>query len=154
MIVLVALDFSEITEAVLAAVHKLSADRSPRFYLLHVAEPDPEFVGWKTGPDAVRDQVAGVYRREHRRIDELAAELRDAGHDATGLMVQGPTVATILDEAEKLKADIIVVGSHGHGAAYELLVGGVSAEVIRRSTLPVLVVPHGGHKNAEERLKP
>jgi nucleotide-binding universal stress UspA family protein len=144
MIVLVALDFSEITEAVLATVRKLSTDRAPHLYLLHVAEPDPDFVGWKTGPDAVRDQMAGEFRREHREIERFAAELRAEGHDVTGLLVQGPTVEMILSEAAKLKVDIIVVGSHGHGSAYDLLVGGISSGVIRKSTIPVLVVPSPG----------
>ena len=141
MNVLVALDFSEITETVIETVGKLSSDRAPKLYLIHVAEPDPDFVGWDAGPDAVRDQIAGEFRREHREIEQLAQRLRDAGHDATGLLVQGPTVKTILSEAEKLKADIIVVGSHGHGSTYELLVGGISSGVIRKSTIPVLVVP-------------
>ncbi|HDY68944.1 MAG TPA: universal stress protein [Candidatus Scalindua sp.] len=47
----------------------------------------------------------------------------------------------ILDESSKLKIDLIVVGSHGHGAVYHLIVGSVSEEVLQRSSCPVLVVP-------------
>jgi nucleotide-binding universal stress UspA family protein len=50
-------------------------------------------------------------------------------------------VETTLKEAESLKAELIVLGSHGHGAVYDVLVGSYSAGIIRRSKLPVLVVP-------------
>ena len=54
---------------------------------------------------------------------------------------QGPTIETIIEEAGRLKVDMIVVGSHGHGAMYQLLVGSVSEGVLHRATCPVLVVP-------------
>ena len=50
-------------------------------------------------------------------------------------------VEVILDEANKLNIDLIVVGSHGHGAVYHLMVGSVSQGVLHQSTCPVLVVP-------------
>ncbi|MEW5940915.1 MAG: universal stress protein [Chloroflexota bacterium] len=67
--------------------------------------------------------------------------MRKAGLDATALVVQGATVETILNEASKLEADMIVVGSHGHGALYQLLVGSVCEGVLRKAACPVLVVP-------------
>ena len=54
---------------------------------------------------------------------------------------RGATVDTALKEAKKLDAGIFVVGSHGHGAVYDVLVGSYSTGIIRRSELPVLVVP-------------
>ena len=43
--------------------------------------------------------------------------------------------------ADELAADVIVVGSHGRGKLFDLVVGSVSAGVIRKSQVPVLVVP-------------
>ena len=37
--------------------------------------------------------------------------------------------------------ELLVVGSHGHGAVFDLLFGSISDAVVRRATLPVLVVP-------------
>jgi nucleotide-binding universal stress UspA family protein len=59
--------------------------------------------------------------------------------------VSGPTVQTILEQAEKLDADVIVMGSHGRGKLFDLVVGSVSAGVIRKSPVPVLVVPARKH---------
>ena len=139
----VALDFSAVSEQQLAVIGRLTR-QDRHIYLLHVAEPNPDFVGFDAGPDVVRDQMAEQFHREHEQIQAMAQLLRDDGHDATALLVQGPTVDTILAQAEKLDADLIVVGSHGHGAVFDMLVGSISAEVIRRSTIPVLVVPARG----------
>jgi len=136
----VAIDFSAVSEGQLAVIRRLTGE-GRHIYLLHVAEPEPDFVGFDAGPDVVRDQMAEQFHREHEQIQAMAQRLRDDGWNATALLVQGSTVDTILLQAEKLDADLIVVGSHGHGAMYDMLVGSISAEVIRRATVPVLVVP-------------
>lgn len=47
----------------------------------------------------------------------------------------------LLAEQGRLAADAIVLGSHGHGALYDLLVGSVAEGVLRRAPCPVVVVP-------------
>lgn len=140
MSLLVALDFSSVMDDQLEIVGRLAAPNR-EIYLLHVAEPDPDFVGYEAGPDVVRAQVADEFHREHEMIQTLAGRLRDRGHQVTALLVQGPTIETILNEAEKVGAEVIVVGSHGRGKLFDLVVGSVSAGVIRKSPVPVLVVP-------------
>jgi nucleotide-binding universal stress UspA family protein len=144
MKLLVALDFSDAMEAVLREGQKLARALSAEICLLHAAEPDPDFVGYGVGPQVVRDQVAHGFREEHSRLQHEAKVLRDAGLTATPLLVQGPAAQAILQEAERLQADLIVVGSHGHGPVHQLLVGGVSEGVLRRARCPVLVVPTHG----------
>lgn len=139
MTVLVAVDFSPVTGRTLAAVRRCCPAAGLQIVVLHVAEPDPAFVGWDAGPEVVRDQVASQLRREKHQVEELAAALRAEGIEATGLAVQGAIVSTILSEADRVGADLIAVGSHGHGAAYDLAVGSISAGVIRQSSRPVLV---------------
>lgn len=141
MNILVAVDLSPASEKVVEAAGNVAKLTGAKVYILHVAEPDPDFVGYDAGPEVVRTQVAGEMRREHRDVQALAEKLRGDGLDATALLVQGPTVATTLKEADKLKAELIVVGTHGHGAVYDVLIGSYSAGIIRKSTLPVLVVP-------------
>lgn len=143
MRVLVAVDFSPVSDQTIAAVRRVCAANQLSVVLLHVTEPDPSFVGWDAGPEVVRDQVASGFRREKQQVEQLAAALREDGIDALGLAVQGPTVATILAEAARIGADLIAVGSHGHGATYDLAVGSISAGVIRASSIPVLVATRG-----------
>lgn len=141
MNILAAIDFSEVTPCVLDTLCHLPGAKDAHVHLVHAAEPDPEFVGWDAGPDTVRDQVAAMFHREHRELEDHAETLREGGLAVTALLIQGPTVEVILQEAGKLEADMIVVGTHGHGAAYDLIVGSISSGIIRKSTVPVLVVP-------------
>lgn len=141
MKILAAIDLSTASDKVLAAAHQYAGKASAETWLLHVAEPDPAFVGYEPGPQTVRDQVAHKFREEHEKLQEQAEALRAVGIKTTALVVQGPSCETILNEAEKLGIDLIVVGSHGHGALHQMLVGSVSEGVIRSATCPVLVVP-------------
>jgi len=141
MNILVAVDLSPASEDVVEAARLIAEPIGATVYILHAAEPEPDFVGYDAGPEVVRTQVAQELRREHREVQALAEKLRNGGLNATALLVRGPTVETTLKEAESLKAGLIVVGTHGHGAVYDVLIGSYSAGIIRRSKLPVLVVP-------------
>jgi nucleotide-binding universal stress UspA family protein len=134
---LVSIDFASVTDAQIDIVDSLaSSDRE--IHLLHMTEPDPSFVGLEAGPEEVQDQEASELQQAHDELDALADRLRAKGHTVDTLLVPGPTVQTILEQAEKLDADVIVMGSHGRGKLSDLLVGSVSAGVIRKSPVPVV----------------
>jgi len=139
--ILVAIDFSPITPRVIEQAARLAEAFSAALWLLHVAAPEPDFVGYQAGPETVREQVAHDLRGEHRRGQDESTRLRQRGIDATALQVQGPTTETILREAERLRADVIVVGSHGHGVVHRALLGSVSEGVLHGARCPVLILP-------------
>jgi nucleotide-binding universal stress UspA family protein len=93
--------------------------------------------------DAGRDQptIALEDREQQRLIREAADSARDAGVEATGVLVEGPPAKMILRQAATLQADMIIIGSHGFGPALEMLLGSVSKKVLRKARCPVLVVP-------------
>ena len=108
---------------------------------MHIASPEPDFVGYDAGPEVVRGQVAEEFREQHRELQHYAETLRKQGVKVTALQIQGPTVESILDQADRLQADLIITGSHGKGALMEVLVGSVSQGVLRKANCPVLIVP-------------
>ena len=141
MKILVAVDLSESTEKILKNTEIIAQSHSSKVWLLHVAEPEPDFVGWEVGPQGERDFHSKKFHDEHLRIQAIAERLRKSGIDTTALLVQGATAETILNEASKLNVDMIVVGSHGRGMMYQLLLGSVSELVLHKSRCPILVVP-------------
>ncbi len=56
-------------------------------------------------------------------------------------MIAHVRVETILQEVDKLDADLIVIGSHGRGAVLRALLGSTSEGVLHRTRVPVLIVP-------------
>ena len=80
-----------------------------------------------------------IAERAQRLAEHGAALAREAGLDAEGLAVAEevdvPVPETVVDVAEKRRAAVIAVGTHGHGGA----IGTISRGVIRRARCPVLV---------------
>lgn len=58
----------------------------------------------------------------------------------TSAVIEGIPKSAILDEAEKIEADLIIVGSHGYGAIKRFLLGSVSQAVALHAKCSVLIV--------------
>lgn len=140
MNVLIAVDFSEHGRGVLDGALKLLRNATGAVWLLHVAEPEPDFVGFEIDPAVMRDQVAEGFRREHRQLQAMAEDLRRQGVDATALLVQGGTAKAIAEQALKLDVDVIVVGAHKAGLLRHWL-GGGAGEGALAAGKPVLLMP-------------
>jgi nucleotide-binding universal stress UspA family protein len=67
-------------------------------------------------------------------------------------LTMAPPVDAILDRSEEIRADLVVVGSQGHGPVERLLLGGVSEGVVHHATCPVLVLRGGQDSWPPERV--
>lgn len=141
MKLLVAVDFSDSTALIDKVARRLAKSLDASLWVVHVAAPEPDFVGFQAGPEVVRDQVAKELRDEHRQLQEFTDQLRAADIDATAMLVRGSTVETLLAMAEKQQSDLIVVGSHGRGMVASAIMGSVSQGLIRDGRWPITVVP-------------
>jgi nucleotide-binding universal stress UspA family protein len=141
MKLLVAIDLSDDMDTVVTKARELAAALAARVWLVHVADPEPAFVGYDVGPQYERDAMAEKFRKEHAALQAIANAWRAGGLDTTALLVQGATVETLLKEAADLQADMIIAGSHGKGAMRRLLVGSVSEGLLQNTQCPILIVP-------------
>jgi nucleotide-binding universal stress UspA family protein len=144
MKLLAAVDLSKASGYVIEAVHRVALATDAEVYVLHIIIPLPGMAGPEFNPVTEYQETSERYRDEQDQLNELVSQLVEADVNATALMVQGDPVKTILQEAERLDAELVVVGSHGHGMMFDAMVGSVSAGVLRKSTIPVLVVPVRG----------
>jgi nucleotide-binding universal stress UspA family protein len=141
MNILTGIDFGESSAKITDEAVSLARGLDAKLWFVHVAEPDPEFVGYEADSTQMRDVVAKRYHAEHRELQALAQTVREQGLDCVALLVQGPTVETLLTEATKVSADMIVIGSHGKGVLKRLLIGSTSEGISHRSEVPVHIVP-------------
>lgn len=146
--ILVAVDFSDVTESLVQAAQALACSR---VILLHVRHPEVQFSSMT--PDQIPATPAylvpippvAVPAKETTMVqdwlDKLKERFAGLAIEVSTKQREGHPVDLILEESEKRMADMIVIGSHGHGALYNLLLGSVTAGVLKSARCPVLVVP-------------
>jgi nucleotide-binding universal stress UspA family protein len=141
--VVVAVDFSDRTDALVAEGAALARASGGTLHLIHVAAGEPVLAGYDKDEISAhtRDARAGELTDEHRRLREMGEAVATEGVEVKPLVVMGPTAQTILETTAHLGASHLVIGSHGHGGLHHLLVGSVAEEVVRHSTVAVVLVP-------------
>lgn len=139
--ILVAIDFENNENLLIDYAVKFAKRFDAKIWLVHIAEPEPDFVGYEVGPQYIRDTLAEELRDEHKQLQAYAEALNKKGIDADGLLVQGATVEMIMIESEKLKIDMIITGHHEHSFLYKIFLGSISTEIVKKSKIPVLVIP-------------
>jgi len=113
-----------------------------RIVLLHVLAPPVIMTAYGMTTEDIASQLQQEEKRARQILERHAAVLRQQGIEVLTELREGGTSATIIDVAQEQAADLIVVGSHGHGAVYDLLVGSTTRVILRQAECPVLVVPH------------
>jgi nucleotide-binding universal stress UspA family protein len=98
--------------------------------------------------DEARDKLIGK-RRDNVAIkevlqafsEEVKAVAKDQDFVTDEILIKnGQPADVILDTAKDQGCDMIVMGSHGHGAITDALIGSTAKRVVREATIPVLVV--------------
>ena len=139
--ILVTSDFNGNEQILIDKALQLATAFDSKLWLIHIAAPDPDFIGYEVGPQHVRDWRASTLKEEHKRLQEYADKLNEKGVEAEGLLIQGPTIEMIMDEAKKLNVELIIAGHHDHNFFYKAFLESVSSEILKKSKIPVLMVP-------------
>lgn len=147
--ILTPVDFSNITPAVLDEASALARAMNGRVVLLAVVQPPVVVTEYAVAMDNIAEITAASEKNAAQQLARLEEKLRGDSVSVDCVQVIGAPVANILDQAEKHDADYIVMGSHGHTAFYELLVGSTTHGVLKRAKCPVVIVPSAQGKALE-----
>jgi nucleotide-binding universal stress UspA family protein len=148
MKILLAVDDSAFSEAATKAVIDQTKPGDLEVHVLHTFEPMaflPGFAG-----ESVAESLKAA--EERRRADakgllaRTAQTLDKAGFKVTTSLVEADPRHAIIDQAEKWKADLIVVGSHGRKGLDRLLIGSVAEHVARHASCSVKIVRPSGNR--------
>jgi nucleotide-binding universal stress UspA family protein len=139
--ILVAIDFINNEQLLVDTAFQLAEKFDSKIWLTHITAPDPDFVSYEVGPQYIREFRALELRKEHKLLQEYTNVLKKKGVKAEGLLIQGATIEMIMEEAKKLNVDLIIAGHQEHNFLYKAFVGSVSGQIIRKSKIPVLIVP-------------
>lgn len=139
---------------VLKYAEALATAHGAEIVLLHVIEPLPHHalsvINEYMAEDAARAlRESGIAELRHdveRQLLDFLREESTSGQSEglampTVRIVEGAPAASILDEAQSVGADAIVMGSHGHSTLGEIVMGSVASKVLHKAEIPVFVVP-------------
>lgn len=132
--VLIPIDFSDLSYQALAPAQELAEDVAS-LTLIHVLSPlhpaDPAAM-WDTLSDDDRKQKVCLFTRD---------KLSEMGYDNLKIeVVIGDTTSKIVDYAQEIDADLIVMPSHGRKGVSRFLIGSVAEQVVRLAHCPVLIL--------------
>ena len=111
-----------------------------KVWILHIV-PYSREAPFNTDTKSLRKEVATELHHEHDFLQHLAQCLRDRDVDATALLVEGPTIRTILKESDRLDIDLIVLGCHGHSLLFGALIDVTEEGLLSNCTRPIMFVP-------------
>lgn len=134
------MDFSAVSDAVVQAAAALARAFDGRVVLLTVVQPPVVITEYAAVAD-IAELTAVAATNAARKLEALEDKLKNAFIKADRIQAKGSPVHVILEQAEQVGADYIVMGSHGHAALYELLVGSTTHGVLTRAKCPVVIVP-------------
>lgn len=140
--ILAAVDGSEASAAALRAAITLAKEQQGLLRLVHVVD---ETAGYAIDSPSVEiERLDDAGRLEGQKaLDASASEARATGIEPETTLLQrdrSENAEAILAEAERWRADLIVIGTHGRHGVKRLLLGSVAEGVTRRSPVPVLLV--------------
>lgn len=137
---LVPVDLSEISSAVVERASCLAQSLTSSVWLLHVLLRAPDAVPFNLDRAMLRGEIAKELRNRRRQLHDLARQLREDRVHVITRLIPGTVNTTIVAEAERINADLVIMGSHGHGNVYHALFGGVGQSVMRKVSCPVMLV--------------
>lgn len=145
--VLVATDFSEPARVGVEWAARVARDRAARLHVVHVVSPPMPVADFTTPPITLDRELRDA---AGKRLDALLGEEPLAGLDAHAVLRDGTPSIAVLDVAEEVDADLLVVGTRGLTGFRHLLLGSTAERIVQRATMPVLSVhpddrrPEGG----------
>lgn len=137
--ILVPLDFSEHSEAVLEWAAHLAEEHGSRVVLLHAYHLPVEFQQLE-GAYLPEDFWATVKAESEQGLARYAERLRARGLEVETLAREGYPATVIEEEAERQHADLVVIGTRGLSGLKHLLLGSIAERVVQRCPCPVLTV--------------
>jgi len=140
--ILLPVDDSEYSNAAVSEVAKRPWPRGTTVRVLTVIEPFPPIAiePWYGGRESIVQIDKEMKKRAQDLLKKTAGSLKKKGIKTQSVFLEGDARSVIVHEAEKWKADLIVLGSHGYTGIKRLLLGSVASFVVSHAPCSVEIV--------------
>lgn len=137
--ILVPMDFSELARRALTHAIPMATGFGARISLLHVVE----LPAYPTEMGAVMIHQEQTLKAARKELAVLGEQLIPASLRGRVLVCMGRPYEEIAKTARRLKADLIVLTTHGYTGLKHVLLGSTAERVVRHAPCPVLTVRGG-----------
>lgn len=138
---LVPVDFSAVSEAIIDTAVTFAQAFGGKVILLHIIAPPLLTSEYALPVETMQETLLAGEKSAQNRLEEYADTFRRAELGVETLVRHGSPVAMILEEATRVLADFIIIGSHGHSRIYDLLVGSTANGVLKGASCGVVIMP-------------
>jgi len=139
--ILVPIDFSDFNRKVINKAIDHARLVNGKIFLIHIATLDLGVIVSETGFTYLPELEQTALNEEAEQMKILKSEVEKQNIECETIVRQGIPADIIVQEAKDLAADLIVIGSLGHNSLYNMFIGSVATDVIKHSTVPLLVIP-------------
>ena len=142
--IVTALDFSDASDAVLKAAMAMAVSLQATLHIVHVLEPQPSYTAYGMTPEefpAIQLFQEESQKRAEAKLKEALSTARGQVADVRTELMMGSPLHAIIDYVKDKSVDLVVIGTHGHGAVAALLIGSVAEGLVRKAICPTLVIP-------------
>ena len=134
-------DFSPASGPALRKALELAKQNRATLLIVHVLPTLPMVADAYMAASAYDEMLRAQRLQAEKAMDRVVKRARLAGVRATGRILDfGPIAGTIARFAKRQRADLIVMGTHGHGVLAKILLGSVAERVISHAPCPVMTV--------------
>lgn len=147
---LVPLDGSVLSESALPYARQILGPGGRISLVSAVETPEIPLYGFDlvgvSAPPSYQNAVDDLLERGKKYLDGIAEGLRADGFDAHYMVQYGEPAGVIVDLAERMQVDAIVISTHGRSGISRWLFGSVTNKVLALAPCPVFVVPSADRK--------
>lgn len=134
----VAVDGSKSAERAFAVALALAKAEGSNVAICSVVDPTSAI--WNSAGPSGEQALADAQTTAQGTLDDAMAKAAAAGIPAEGSLLLGAPAFEIVSYAGKIKADAIVMGTHGRSGLKRLFMGSVAEAVLRSATVPIVIV--------------
>ncbi len=135
-------DFSDVTPKLIEHARAFAQAFGSQVVILHVVPEEPSVVDLGlASPTIMQSPSEKRIEADYNQLLSLRDTLAAAGVNVSVQQLDQGSVGKVIELCGGLVADLIMVGAHHHSRLYHLFIGTFASDVLKRSHVPVLVVP-------------
>lgn len=138
--ILVPVDFSEVSEFIAKWAKEFAKKIGAKIHLVFVLEDLAEYEGFYIRAEALTELENILLENAEKAMEEFVKKHFSDMPEVNQIIIKGDVVEKIIETGEKVKADLIIIGTHGRKGLDRILFGSVANGVVKHSPIPVLTI--------------